>query len=293
MRVHPSCLALPLLLAAACSRLEARSTGVIGEAMQQDPRATALHSIVERSDPVSVGDTIRLREVLVNLADTAITAAANPCRTRLGGTLQVRVLGEPGQDCPAAAVRLAPGDSLATERLAVVASPAGEYMLEVRRSGTSADGQSSWDGVSTSRVRVMEPGEGPRRARAPRVARPRVPFVLRVRGTPPPGTTEERLSTLVQQTATRAGVFPMALHPGAPAAAPGLLVLAVSVAWNADGSHEVTLGYEQGGRRCAGSAAAGRSPNRAAFEADLALRVRSQLQAYAGCLPRMASAAAP
>lgn len=53
--------------------------------MHQDPRATALHGIVERSDPMSEGDTIRLREVLVNLADTAIAAAANPCRPRLGG----------------------------------------------------------------------------------------------------------------------------------------------------------------------------------------------------------------
>ncbi|HEX8274433.1 MAG TPA: hypothetical protein VF615_17475 [Longimicrobiaceae bacterium] len=292
MRDPTPLLALSLLLAAACSRLEARSTGVIGESMQQDPRATALHSIVEHSEPVSVGDTIRLREVLVNLADTAITAAANPCRPRLGGTLQVRVLGDPRQDCPAAPVRIAPGDSLATERLAVVASPPGVYELELRRSGASADRRSSWDGVSTSRVRVVEPGREPRRARAPRVASPRIPFVLRVHGTPRPGTTQEGLSKLVQKAATPLGVFPIELHPDAPAAAPGLVVLAVSVAWSADGSHEVTMGYEQGGRRCAGSSAAGRFPNRAAFEEDLALRVRSQLQAYAGCLPRLASAAA-
>lgn len=41
-----------------------------------------------------------------------------------------------------------------------------------------------------------------------------------------------------------------------------------------------------------GSSTAGRFPNRAAFEADLAVRIRSQVQAYAGCLPRLASAAA-
>lgn len=293
MRTHTPFLALPVLLSLACSAVEAQSNPVVSEGMRYSPGGTALHTTLAMPSPLTRGDTVRARDVLVNLADTAITAAANPCRIRFGGTLQLRVIGEERQDCPAAAVRLAPGDSLPTERVAVVVSAPGEFSLEVARSGTSADGQGSWNGSSMNRVTVVEPASAARLARAPRRPSTRIPFVLHVRGTSAAGITEQDLESIVTQSGYPEGALAMRLDPDAPAAAPGLLVLVVEVEWQAGGGVGTRMGYVQRAWKCgesSGTADSVGSP--AVFGADFSARLREQFRAYSRCSPRVASAGA-
>ncbi len=293
MRILAPLVALPVLLALARAPAAAQSGRVSGESVLQSPGEYALISHVERLDPLARGDTVRVREVVVNLADTAITVTVDPCRIRIGGTLRVEVPGGERQACPAAPARIAPGDSLAAERIAVVASPPGVYALEVGGSGLAIQGSGTGGGMSMSRVTVADAGASARQARTGRMPSARLPFVLQVSGTPPTGVGEHDLATIVSQVARQEGVIAMQLHPDAPAAAPGLLVLLVHVQWKSDGGAGIAMGYFRQGWSCGQSTSeTGTRSSLAVFGADLAGRVQSQLRFYPRCFPRTASTAA-
>ena len=289
MRNRTPLFAVPVFLALAWGSAAAQSGRVAGESMMQSPREYALLSHVERLDPLARGDTVRVREVVVNLADTAITVTADPCRVRFGGTLRVEVPGAGRQTCPAAPARVAPGDSLAAERIAVVASPPGVYALEIDGSGLDVQGSGIGQESSMSRVTVADAGASARQARTGRTPSARLPFVLHVSGTPPAGIGEHDLETIVSQAARQEGVIAMQLHPDAPAAAPGLLVLVVHVEWRSDGEAGIAMGYFRQGWSCGQSTNdMGTRSSLAVFGADLAGRVQNQLRFYPRCYPRTA-----
>jgi hypothetical protein len=223
MRIHSSCLALPLLLAAlaagspaAAQYVEVRSVGV-DLASRSAARITRLNA-----ESFARGDTLRVRSVLVNLSDTVVVADANPCDLRFGGELALEPLGGE-QACRAKAVRLAPGDSAWTERAAVVASPPGRYAMEFRNGAFTHRGRALL-GVSgsTSEVRVVQPGARPGPVLAPmqRGSLATFPVVLRFRDETGTGVTERDAEEIVQATVQRGGSgIALPMHPNAPAVA--------------------------------------------------------------------------
>ncbi len=223
MRVHPSCLALPLLLSALATAspataqyLEVRSVG-----LDLAPRSAARITRIIDGE-LSRGDTLRVRSVLVNLSDTVMVADANPCDLRFGGELALEPVGGE-QACRAKAVRLAPGDSAWTERAAVVASPPGRYRMELRNGAFTRHGRALM-GVSgsTSQVSVAEPGSRPAPAHVPvqQVSLGAFPVVLRFRDDTGTGVKESDVQQIVQTAVQRGGNgTALPLHPNAPAAA--------------------------------------------------------------------------
>lgn len=250
MRTHPSCLALPLLLAAlaagspaAAQYVEVRAVGV-----DLDPRSAARITRVN-GHSFARGDTLRVRSVLINLSDTVVVADANPCDIRSGGELALEPLGGE-QACRARAVRLTPGDSAWTERAAVVASPPGRYAMELRNGAFTHRGRALL-GVSgsTSEVSVVGPGARPGPVLAPiqRGSLATFPVVLRFRDDTGTGVTERDAEEIVQAAVQRGGSgIALPMHPNAPAAAAasgGVSYLDVVVEREAGGNMRRTIAW--------------------------------------------------
>ncbi|HEX8695312.1 MAG TPA: hypothetical protein VF746_23070 [Longimicrobium sp.] len=173
------------------------------------------------ASPLATGDTVRVRSVLINLSDSTLAVDVRPCEIRFVGELAVADVGGE-RDCRADPVRVAPGDSLWTERAFVVTSPPGEYRAGLRN-GAFVMGRQSPFGASegSSTVTVVEPGA--RIALPPSLAdtRPpvRVPFVVRWSGEPRADLTERELERIAEDALSVPGerLTALPLHPGTPA----------------------------------------------------------------------------
>ncbi|HEV2734657.1 MAG TPA: hypothetical protein VGV85_07450 [Longimicrobiaceae bacterium] len=292
MRIHPSCLALPLLLAAlagppaTAQYVEVRSVGV-----DLDPRSAARITRLN-GESFARGDTLRVRSVLVNLSDTVVVADANPCDLRFGGELALEPLGGE-QACRAMAVRLTPGDSAWTERAAVVASPPGRYAMEFRNGAFTHRGRALL-GVSgsTSEVSVVERGARPGPVLAPiqRGSPAIFPVVLRFRDETGTGVTERDAEEIVQATVRRGGSgIALPMHPNAPAAAAaseGVSYLDVVLEREAGGAARRTIAWVDRRAGPCGSVAERtggnvvRSP--VAYGAELAMWIHENLERIRG-----------
>src|SRR3712207_1992204 len=86
MRMHPRLAAFSLLLAEVCTAAvpaAAQTVSVtIGEGLDLLPRRAARLTSVFPQQPLSRGDTLRVRSLLINLSDRAFEADADPCGLR-------------------------------------------------------------------------------------------------------------------------------------------------------------------------------------------------------------------
>lgn len=173
------------------------------------------------ASPLATGDTVRVRSVLINLSDSTLTVDPRPCEIRFVGELAVLAVGGE-RDCRADPVRVAPGDSLWTERAFVVTSPPGEYRAGLRN-GAFVMGRRSPFGASEgrSKITVVEPGARIARPPALADARPpvRLPFVVRWSGEPRADLTERQLENIASDALSNLaeGLRALPLHPGTPA----------------------------------------------------------------------------
>lgn len=291
MRVHPSCLALPVLLSvlATASPAAAQHFGVQAVGLDLAPRSAARITRVIDGE-LSRGDTLRVRSVLINLSDTVMVADANPCDLRFGGELALEPVGG-AQACRAVAVRLTPGDSAWTERAAVVASPPGRYTMELRNGAFTRRGR-ALIGVSgsTSEVSVAEPGArrgpvaSPARGESPGV----FPVVLRFRDDTGTGVTERDVQEIVERAVRHGGGgIALPLHPDAPAAASGgVSYLEVVVEREAGGNTRRTIAWMDRRTGPCGSADHGLNTNAVqsavTYGAELAMWIHESLENIRG-----------
>lgn len=77
-----------------------------------------------------VGDTLWVRHVLYNVADSALAVRTRPCGFWLGGTLELITPQGTGL-CEPIINQIVPGDSVWADLRGVVSSPPGEYTLQV------------------------------------------------------------------------------------------------------------------------------------------------------------------
>lgn len=296
MRTLPRSLAFLPLLAGLSGAPDPAAAQMVSTSQSLDlhPRFAARFTSGYAS-PLATGDTVRVRSVLINLSDSTLTVDPRPCEIRFVGELAVLAVGGE-RDCRADPVRVAPGDSLWTERVFVVTSPPGEYRAGLRN-GAFVVGRRSPFGASegSSTVTVVEPGA---RTDLPPVladTRPpvRLPFVVRWSGEPRADLTEDQLERIASDALSSPGegLRALPLHPGTPAL--GRLAY-VQVTFEQKAGADFTLSlavvHPQAGRCYShsfnyGSSAGGMAP--ALLGAMIALQVRNYVSTArsAHCFP--------